>query len=52
LYGTQNFTGEYRTLNSAKKTKTIISEVVRVKTDTKINKSALKYSTNAKISLQ
>jgi hypothetical protein len=51
LYGPQNFTGKYRTLNSVKKTKTINSEV-RVKTDTKINKSAIKYSTNAKTSLQ
>jgi hypothetical protein len=45
LHGPQSFTGKYRTLNSAKKTKTIISEVVMIKTDTKIHKSAMNYST-------
>jgi hypothetical protein len=54
LYGHQSFTDKYRTLNSAKKTQpltkinrnlSIISEVVRFKKDTKIQKSAIKYST-------
>ena len=57
MYGHQSFTDKYRTLNSAKKTQpltkinrnlSIISEVVRFKKDTKIQKSAIKYSTYTK----